>query len=69
MIEKEERNSMKNKEGKRRLSVEHIPAIKKKISMSMSFCSRENFNGGVLVPLNMVEKVGRVLFDLFLFLA
>jgi hypothetical protein len=30
MIEKEERNSMKNKEGKRRLSVKHIPAIKKR---------------------------------------
>jgi hypothetical protein len=30
MFEKGKRNSMKNKEGKRRLSVEHIPAIKKR---------------------------------------
>jgi hypothetical protein len=29
MFEKGKRNSMKNKEGKRRLSVEHIPTIKK----------------------------------------
>jgi len=48
MFEKGKRNSMKNKEEKRRLSVEHILTIKKYVSMS--FCSQENFNGGVFPP-------------------